>query len=153
MRVTVPDVNALTKDIGTVYTSFFEHRPFLINEMKFLIAEFEQRRGDLDLRCIQSLQDKLLSANQTLATCREHQLDIEGVNEKLKDTIAFLTNKLALESEYETNRKEEIDRVIALEEQKRKEFQDDTEVLLKEIDTRYENQIEMLVKKQYELEI
>ncbi|CAI8024045.1 Biogenesis of lysosome-related organelles complex 1 subunit 5, partial [Geodia barretti] len=45
---------AIISDVGTIYKRLFHHRPVIQNEVHLFVREFEVKRGNSDLQCLQS---------------------------------------------------------------------------------------------------
>jgi len=61
-RIDIGSLGPLIKDIGQLYTFYFDHGYYVQNEIKAFIKEFEIKRGDTDINALGQALDALQSA-------------------------------------------------------------------------------------------
>ncbi|CAB3240349.1 unnamed protein product [Arctia plantaginis] len=49
----------LSREIGEIWSRLFDHRPFLNGEIKFMLKEFEEKRGDREVENLFAILEKL----------------------------------------------------------------------------------------------
>ncbi|XP_022117400.1 biogenesis of lysosome-related organelles complex 1 subunit 5 [Pieris rapae] len=55
----------LSREIGEVWSRLFDHRPFLNGEIKFLLKEFEEKRGDREVENLFNILENITDIKDT----------------------------------------------------------------------------------------
>ncbi|XP_034831738.1 biogenesis of lysosome-related organelles complex 1 subunit 5 [Maniola hyperantus] len=55
----------LSREIGEVWSRLFDHRPFLSGEIKFMLKEFEEKRGDREVENLFAILENLTDIKDT----------------------------------------------------------------------------------------
>ncbi|XP_045779118.1 biogenesis of lysosome-related organelles complex 1 subunit 5 [Maniola jurtina] len=55
----------LSREIGEVWSRLFDHRPFLSGEIKFMLKEFEEKRGDREVENLFAILENLTEIKDT----------------------------------------------------------------------------------------
>ncbi|XP_063825765.1 biogenesis of lysosome-related organelles complex 1 subunit 5 isoform X1 [Ostrinia nubilalis] len=136
----------LSREVGEVWSRLFDHRPFLNGEIKFMVKEFEEKRGDREVENLFSILEKLteIKDNQVekISKSAEHSLPV--LNEKLEQALQLCDN---IEKEYLEVHKDCEQRRIQKREKRQKEwdqFIDDMNFKCKRIDNAFEEKEEEL---------
>ncbi|XP_028155872.1 biogenesis of lysosome-related organelles complex 1 subunit 5-like isoform X2 [Ostrinia furnacalis] len=136
----------LSREVGEVWSRLFDHRPFLNGEIKFMVKEFEEKRGDREVENLFSILEKLteIKDNQVekISKIAEHSLPV--LNEKLEQALQLCDN---IEKEYLEVHKDCEQRRIQKREKRQKEwdqFIDDMNFKCKRIDNAFEEKEEEL---------
>ncbi|XP_041975926.1 biogenesis of lysosome-related organelles complex 1 subunit 5 isoform X1 [Aricia agestis] len=101
----------LSREIGEVWFRLFDHRPFLKGEIKFMLKEFEEKRGDREV-------ENLFNVIESLTDIKDTQIDrivkssaaLPVLGEKLGQTLQ-LSNQvekdyLEIQKDFEKKRAE-----------------------------------------------
>ncbi|CAG4979624.1 unnamed protein product [Parnassius apollo] len=78
-------MSELSREIGEIWTRLFDHRPFLNGEIKFMLKEFEEKRGDREVENLFSILENLTDIKDT---------QIERINKSGKTGLPILSEKL-----------------------------------------------------------
>ncbi|XP_049883794.1 biogenesis of lysosome-related organelles complex 1 subunit 5 [Pectinophora gossypiella] len=61
----IKTMTELSREIGEVWKRLFDHRPFLNGEIKFMLKEFEEKRGDREVENLFAILEKLTDIKDT----------------------------------------------------------------------------------------
>ncbi|CAG4965500.1 unnamed protein product [Colias eurytheme] len=75
----------LSREIGEIWTRLFDHRPFLNGEIKFMLKEFEEKRGDREV-------ENLFNILENITDIKDTQLD--KIQRSSKAALPVLSEKL-----------------------------------------------------------
>ncbi|XP_038208210.1 biogenesis of lysosome-related organelles complex 1 subunit 5 [Zerene cesonia] len=75
----------LSREIGEIWTRLFDHRPFLNGEIKFMLKEFEEKRGDREV-------ENLFNILENITDIKDTQLD--KIQRSSKTALPVLSEKL-----------------------------------------------------------
>ncbi|XP_072945653.1 biogenesis of lysosome-related organelles complex 1 subunit 5 [Epargyreus clarus] len=75
----------LSREIGEIWSRLFDHRPFLSGEIKFMLKEFEEKRGDREVENLFKILENLTDIKDT---------QVERINKCSKAAIPVLSEKL-----------------------------------------------------------
>ncbi|XP_013194667.2 biogenesis of lysosome-related organelles complex 1 subunit 5 [Amyelois transitella] len=136
----------LSREIGEVWSRLFDHRPFLNGEIKFMLKEFEEKRGDREVENLFSILEKLTEVkdNQVDKIKKVGEAALPLLNEKLEQAL-----QLCEEVERESIEIQKVSEQKRLEnrEKRQKEwdqFIDDMNFKCKRIDNAFEEKEEEL---------
>ncbi|XP_053615811.1 biogenesis of lysosome-related organelles complex 1 subunit 5 isoform X2 [Plodia interpunctella] len=136
----------LSREIGEVWSRLFDHRPFLNGEIKFILKEFEEKRGDREV-------ENLFSILETLTETKDNQAD--KIKKSGEPALPLLSEKLEqalhlceeVEKEYIDIQKRSEQKRLENQEKRQKEwdqFIDDMNFKCKRIDNAFEEKEEEL---------
>ncbi|CAH0405506.1 unnamed protein product [Chilo suppressalis] len=135
----------LSREIGEVWTRLFDHRPFLNGEIKFMLREFEEKRGDREVENLFFILEKVTEIKDS---------QVEKIK-KGSETLPIFSEKLgqalqlceSITNEY-LNVNEEAEKKITENREKRQkewdQFIDDMNFKCKRIDNAFEEKEEEL---------
>ncbi|XP_075970354.1 biogenesis of lysosome-related organelles complex 1 subunit 5 [Anticarsia gemmatalis] len=75
----------LSREIGEIWSRLFDHRPFLNGEIKFMLKEFEEKRGDREVENLFSILEKLTDIKDS---------QVEKIKKSGETGLPILTEKL-----------------------------------------------------------
>ncbi|CAK1601784.1 unnamed protein product [Parnassius mnemosyne] len=78
-------MSELSREIGEIWTRLFDHRPFLNGEIKFMLKEFEEKRGDREVENLFSILENLTDIKDT---------QVERISKSGKTGLPILSEKL-----------------------------------------------------------
>ncbi|EEB20463.1 conserved hypothetical protein [Pediculus humanus corporis] len=93
------------KDIGEIWTRLFDHRPFLNGEIRFILQEFEEKRGNKEV-------ERLFAILQNITEIKYNQIDsiklkadenLETLQNKIDDSLVVCNTILQEEEQYRTD--------------------------------------------------
>lgn len=94
-------INSYVLEISEVWSRLFDHRPFLNGEIKFMLKEFEEKRGDREV-------ENLFTILENLTDLKDTQVDriIKSSNAALPVLAEKLTQATKLSEEIEIEYRE-----------------------------------------------
>ncbi|KAL0851383.1 hypothetical protein ABMA28_007199 [Loxostege sticticalis] len=75
----------MSREVGEVWSRLFDHRPFLNGEIKFMLKEFEEKRGDREVENLFSILEKLTEIKDS---------QVEKINKSAENSLPVLSEKL-----------------------------------------------------------
>ncbi|XP_047985046.1 biogenesis of lysosome-related organelles complex 1 subunit 5 isoform X2 [Leguminivora glycinivorella] len=136
----------LSREIGEVWARLFDHRPFLNGEIKFMLKEFEEKRGDREVENLFYILEKVTDIKDSqvdkIKKGSEAALPVlsEKLNQALEVCEAVETDYLKVQKTCEQKRTEN-------REKRQKEwdqFIDDMNFKCQRIDNAFEEKEEEL---------
>ncbi|XP_011568644.1 biogenesis of lysosome-related organelles complex 1 subunit 5-like [Plutella xylostella] len=136
----------LSREIGEVWSRLFDHRPFLNGEIKFMLKEFEEKRGDREVENLFSILEKLTDVKDTQVDKikKSGETGLPILSEKLDQTLELFSG---VEAEIAEVQKQTEQKRIENREKRQKEwdqFIDDMNFKCKRIDNAFEEKEEEL---------
>ncbi|KAG7310874.1 hypothetical protein JYU34_003705 [Plutella xylostella] len=136
----------LSREIGEVWSRLFDHRPFLNGEIKFMLKEFEEKRGDREVENLFSILEKLTDVKDTQVDKikKSGETGLPILSEKLDQTLELFSG---VEAEIAEVQKQSEQKRIENREKRQKEwdqFIDDMNFKCKRIDNAFEEKEEEL---------
>ncbi|KAL0901761.1 hypothetical protein ABMA27_006937 [Loxostege sticticalis] len=136
----------LSREVGEVWSRLFDHRPFLNGEIKFMLKEFEEKRGDREVENLFSILEKLTEIKDS---------QVEKINKSAENSLPVLSEKLEqalqlcenIEKDYLTIHEDSERKRLEKREKRQKEwdqFIDDMNFKCKRIDNTFEEKEEEL---------
>ncbi|XP_021200388.1 biogenesis of lysosome-related organelles complex 1 subunit 5 isoform X1 [Helicoverpa armigera] len=136
----------LSREIGEIWSRLFDHRPFLNGEIKFMLKEFEEKRGDREVENLFAILEKLtdIKDSQAEKIIKSGETGLPVLKEKLQQAL-LLSDEV--EKDYLEARKEHDKRRLELKEKRQVEwdqFIDDMNFKCQRIDNTFEEKEEEL---------
>ncbi|KAI5639754.1 organelle biogenesis, muted-like protein domain-containing protein [Phthorimaea operculella] len=135
----------LSREIGEVWARLFDHRPFLNGEIKFMLKEFEEKRGDREVENLFAILEKLTEIKDTqVDKIRKGGEALPVLNEKLEQVLQLCDG---VEKNYLEHQKIAEQKRIENRKKREKEwdqFIDDMNFKCKRIDNAFEEKEEEL---------
>lgn len=133
-------------EIGEIWSRLFDHRPFLNGEIKFMLKEFEEKRGDREVENLFAILEKLtdIKDSQAEKIIKSGETGLPVLKEKLQQAL-LLSDEV--EKDYLEARKEHDKRRLELKEKRQVEwdqFIDDMNFKCQRIDNTFEEKEEEL---------
>uniref|UniRef100_A0A2A4JGK1 Biogenesis of lysosome-related organelles complex 1 subunit 5 n=1 Tax=Heliothis virescens TaxID=7102 RepID=A0A2A4JGK1_HELVI len=136
----------LSREIGEIWSRLFDHRPFLNGEIKFMLKEFEEKRGDREVENLFAILEKLTDIKDSQADkiIKSGETGLPVLKEKLQQALQLSEE---VEKDYLESRKEHDKRRLELKEKRQVEwdqFIDDMNFKCQRIDNTFEEKEEEL---------
>lgn len=136
----------IKKEIGEIWSRLFDHRPFLNGEIKFMLKEFEEKRGDREVENLFSILEKLtdIKDSQAEKIIKTGETGLPVLKEKLEQALQLSAE---VEKDYIDSRQVYEQRRQQLKEKRQKEwdqFIDDMNFKCQRIDNTFEEKEEEL---------
>ncbi|CAG9581215.1 unnamed protein product [Danaus chrysippus] len=136
----------LSREISEIWSRLFDHRPFLNGEIKFMLKEFEEKRGDREVENLFAILEKLTDIKDT---------QLEKVEKASKTALPVLAEKLnqalqlseEIETDYLQLQEKSKQKLAENKEKRQKEwdqFIDDMNFKCQRIDNTFEEKEEEL---------
>ncbi|XP_026731912.1 biogenesis of lysosome-related organelles complex 1 subunit 5 [Trichoplusia ni] len=136
----------LSREIGEIWSRLFDHRPFLNGEIKFMLKEFEEKRGDREVENLFSILEKLTDIKDSQADKirKSGETGLPILKEKLEQALQLSDE---VEKDYQEKHKVIEVKRQQLREKRQKEwdqFIDDMNFKCQRIDNTFEEKEEEL---------
>ncbi|XP_050671115.1 biogenesis of lysosome-related organelles complex 1 subunit 5 [Leptidea sinapis] len=135
----------LSREIGEIWSRLFDHRPFLNGEIKYMIKEFEEKRGDREVENLFSILENLTDVKDSqVDKIRKSSKVLPILSEKLQQVLALTDS---VEKEYLELQKDCMEKREKNKEKRKKEwdqFIDDMNFKCQRIDNTFEEKEEEL---------
>ncbi|XP_032529104.1 biogenesis of lysosome-related organelles complex 1 subunit 5 isoform X1 [Danaus plexippus] len=136
----------LSREISEIWSRLFDHRPFLNGEIKFMLKEFEEKRGDREVENLFAILEKLTDIKDT---------QLEKVEKASSTALPVLAEKLnqalqlseEIEADYLELQKKSKQKLAENKEKRQQEwdqFIDDMNFKCQRIDNTFEEKEEEL---------
>ncbi|XP_068626962.1 biogenesis of lysosome-related organelles complex 1 subunit 5 [Battus philenor] len=139
-------MSELSREIGEISSRLFDHRPFLNGEIKFMLKEFEDKRGDREVENLFSIIENYTDVKDTHADkiVKAGAIVLPLLNEKLEQSLKLIGE---IEKDYSDIQKVCNEKRSENQEKRQKEwdnFIDDMNFNCKRIDNTFEEKEEEL---------
>ncbi|CAH2050157.1 unnamed protein product, partial [Iphiclides podalirius] len=139
-------MSELSREIGEIWSRLFDHRPFLNGEIKFMLKEFEEKRGDREVENLFSILENLTDIKDTQVEkiCKNGKTTLPILSEKLEQSLQLCEE---IEKEYSEIKKVCKQKQTENQEKRQKEwdqFIDDMNFKCQRIDNTFEEKEEEL---------
>ncbi|XP_063357611.1 biogenesis of lysosome-related organelles complex 1 subunit 5 isoform X1 [Cydia amplana] len=136
----------LSREIGEVWARLFDHRPFLNGEIKFMLKEFEEKRGDREVENLFFILEKVtdIKDSQVDKIKKGSEAALPVLSEKLNQALQLCE---AVEADYLEVQKTFEQKQAENREKRQKEwdqFIDDMNFKCQRIDNAFEEKEEEL---------
>ncbi|KAJ0182673.1 hypothetical protein K1T71_002042 [Dendrolimus kikuchii] len=135
----------LSREIAEVWSRLFDHRPFLNGEIKFMLKEFEEKRGDREVENLFAILEKLTEIKDNQVDKIKRSIEtLPVLNEKLEQALKLCEE---VETDYLEVQKVNEQKRAANREKRQKEwdqFIDDMNFKCQRIDNAFEEKEEEL---------
>ncbi|CAH2102779.1 unnamed protein product [Euphydryas editha] len=136
----------LSREISEVWSRLFDHRPFLNGEIKFMLKEFEEKRGDREVENLFVILENLTDIKDTQAEkiIKSSSTALPVLGEKLEQALKLSQE---IEIEYLDIQKINKQKLTENREKRQKEwdqFIDDMNFKCQRIDNTFEEKEEEL---------
>lgn len=142
---------SVIKDCGDIWNRLFDHRPFLSGEIKYFIKEFEESRGDREVKRLYDItQWQSDIRNSQIPQASESLAELNKVNTLLG--IALQTSNTILENEEHFDVDSALQKKRELRKLEWEKFSNDLKEKYSKIDSTFSEKEEELLKFYEELE-
>ncbi|CAK1544555.1 unnamed protein product [Leptosia nina] len=136
----------LSREIGEIWSRLFDHRPFLNGEIKFMLKEFEEKRGDREVENLFSILEDITEIKDTQVDkiSRISTTGLPVLKEKLQQALDLTE---IIDKDYKEIEKESEKKRLENKEKRKEEwdqFIDDMNFRCKRIDNTFEEKEEEL---------
>ncbi|KAJ8736518.1 hypothetical protein PYW08_007174 [Mythimna loreyi] len=144
--MTIIIMTELSREIGEVWSRLFDHRPFLNGEIKFMLKEFEEKRGDREVENLFAILEKLtdIKDSQAEKIIKAGETGLPVLKEKLQQALLLSEE---VEKNYLESHKAYEQRRLELREKRQNEwdqFIDDMNFKCQRVDNTFEEKEEEL---------
>eukprot|EP01120_Amphizonella_sp_Union-15-10_P014470 TRINITY_DN7019_c0_g1_i3.p1 TRINITY_DN7019_c0_g1~~TRINITY_DN7019_c0_g1_i3.p1 ORF type:complete len:158 (+),score=31.01 TRINITY_DN7019_c0_g1_i3:60-533(+) len=122
-KIDVGSMAPLVKELGQLYTYYFDHSYYIQNEIKNFIREFETKRGETDTNLLAQSLTAIQNASNACDTCKQlGEATLDDYLSKVKLSIEKANATLAKEQEWSDKRRKTRETHMIQEEKECDEF-------------------------------
>lgn len=78
-------MDKIAQDVGDIQSRLLDHRPVINAEIRYLVREFEEKRGHRESRLLENLNKMVLETNEQML-----DTNLDGINQQLLDVTKRL---------------------------------------------------------------